>query len=110
MIVLTVLLIALVFAVDRRLAESRSAPELRWATATAIVGVGVLALFTVVPHIATEIPEQVPAALIWEFRIASLAQLAGLWMLLGLVHGILLDRRSAESRRSHAAAPETVMA
>jgi len=94
-IVLTILLIAAAFAVDTWLAERATAPDRRWLAAVAVVGVGVLVMFTLVPRVVTEIPGQVPASLIWEFRLSSLGQLAGLWMAMGLGNGVLLDRSLA---------------
>ena len=38
------------------------------------------------------IAADVPAAVVWNFRLASLGQLAVLWAGLGLVSGWLLDR------------------
>jgi predicted cobalt transporter CbtA len=40
----------------------------------------------------------VPAALLWDFRLASLAQLATMWLTLGLVFGLLLERLAAPKR------------
>lgn len=40
------------------------------------------------------IPADVPAALIWQFRLTSLAELAALWGTLGLVTGLVLERRA----------------
>jgi len=42
-----------------------------------------------------DIPADVPAALIWQFRLTSLAQLAALWATLGLVTGLILERRTS---------------
>jgi hypothetical protein len=38
--------------------------------------------------------------LIWDFRMASLAQLAAMWGALGLVFGLLVDREEATVRES----------
>ena len=42
-----------------------------------------------------EIPADVPAGLIWQFRLSSLAELAAVWATLGLVTGLVLERRPA---------------
>lgn len=41
-----------------------------------------------------EIPADVPAELIWQFRLSSLAELAAIWASLGLVTGLVLERRA----------------
>lgn len=41
------------------------------------------------------IPADVPAELIWQFRLSSLAELAALWVTLGIVTGLVLERRAA---------------
>lgn len=45
------------------------------------------------------IPADVPAALLWQFRLASLAELAGMWAVLGFSFGLLNE----PSRREEAA-------
>ena len=42
-----------------------------------------------------QIPTDVPAGLIWQFRLSSLAELAAVWTTLGLVTGLVLERRPA---------------
>jgi predicted cobalt transporter CbtA len=37
----------------------------------------------------------VPASLLWDFRLASLAQLTVMWLTLGLVFGLLMERAAA---------------
>jgi predicted cobalt transporter CbtA len=48
------------------------------------------------------IPADVPASIVWDFRIASLGQLAVLWATLGLLGGWLLDRLERHSTATHA--------
>ncbi|MGQ0776496.1 MAG: CbtA family protein [Pseudonocardiales bacterium] len=50
------------------------------------------------PASPDEIPADVPAALIWQFRLTSLAELAALWATLGLVTGLVLERRTSDVR------------
>lgn len=55
---------------------------------------GVVGVLLVVPDVEQEIPPTIPAALLWEFRIGSLVQLAGMWAAIGVVHGVLTHRIS----------------
>jgi predicted cobalt transporter CbtA len=45
-----------------------------------------------VPESPDAIAADVPAAVVWDFRLASLGQLAVLWTTLGLTAGYLVDR------------------
>ena len=47
---------------------------------------------TLLPDSPDAIPDDVPAAVVWNFRLASLGQLAVLWATLGLVGGALVER------------------
>lgn len=65
------------------------------ATATAAVGALALLLcliLVLVPGNPDPIAADVPAAMVWDFRLASLGQLAVLWATLGLAGGWLVDR------------------
>ena len=64
-------------------------------TAAALVALTLLLL----PDSPDTIPADVPAAVVWNFRLASLGQLAVLWASLGLAGGSLLDRLSAPQAR-----------
>jgi predicted cobalt transporter CbtA len=58
-----------------------------------LVGAALVALVLVlVPGSPDRIPADVPADLIWDFRLASLGQLAVLWATLTLAAGWLVDR------------------
>jgi predicted cobalt transporter CbtA len=63
-------------------------------TTSAVVLTAVLVALVIllVPDSPDTIPMDVPAAVVWNFRIASLGQLAVLWTALGLAGGWLLDR------------------
>ncbi|HWC25619.1 MAG TPA: CbtA family protein, partial [Solirubrobacteraceae bacterium] len=50
-----------------------------------------------------EVPEHVPAALIWEFRLSSLGTQAVLWAALGVGFGIAMHRAAAAARAPVAA-------
>ncbi|MGO4597010.1 CbtA family protein [Terrabacter sp. 2RAF25] len=93
---------------DRWLDGRVSVPSTRWAidvvAAVLLVGL-VLAL---VPATPDQVPADVPAAVIWDFRLASLAQLGVMWLTLGLAFGLLMERAGAgrpEGARAEAGAP-----
>lgn len=68
------------------------------ATVTALLAVtGYALLMGWWPAGPDEIPADVPAELIWQFRLGSLAELAALWVTLGIVTGLVLERRTARS-------------
>lgn len=63
------------------------------AVAATVATAGLVALILVlVPDSPDSIAADVPAAVVWNFRLASLGQLAVLWAGLGLASGLLLDR------------------
>ncbi|MBM7516863.1 CbtA family protein [Nocardioides nitrophenolicus] len=79
-IVCAVALAALVIGVARS-AALRPGP--RAAAAVALGVVGTALLVAVLPHAADPIPGNVPADLVWEFRVASLAQIGLMWLAIG---------------------------
>lgn len=83
-----------VLALRRRLPSHWPAS---WATTVSAVLVitGYGLLVGVWPGSPDSIPADVPAGLIWQFRLSSLAELATLWATLGVVTGLLLERRSS---------------
>ncbi len=75
------------------LLRTRGADVATTSIAAVLAGAVLLALVLgLLPGNPDTIPADVPAAVVWDFRIASLAQLAVLWTTLGLVGGWLLDR------------------
>lgn len=62
------------------------------AAAVVLIGVLVALVILLVPDNPDVIPSEVPAAVVWNFRLASLGQLAVLWTALGLAGGWSLDR------------------
>jgi len=66
----------------------------RVAAATALGIVGTVVLVWALPNAADPVPANVPADLIWRFRIASLAQIALMWLVLGAVFGFLTQPAS----------------
>lgn len=75
------------------------------AAAAAVVLLGGVVL--AVPPSPDTVPGDVPAALLWDFRVASLAQLGSMWLVLGLVFGLLADRRRPAPARGDAPRGET---
>lgn len=76
------------------------------ATATvAVVTLLVVVALQLIPWTQDPIPADVPAAVVWNFRLASLAELTTLWVVLGLSAGWLLTRAAAvaDGRSTHAA-------
>ncbi|WP_100501237.1 CbtA family protein [Geodermatophilus chilensis] len=66
--------------------------------AAVMVGAVLVALILVLfPHSPDTIPADVPAAVVWDFRLASLGQLAVMWATLGLVGGALVERLTRRS-------------
>ncbi|GAB3683807.1 CbtA family protein [Saccharopolyspora tripterygii] len=51
------------------------------------------------------VPPDVPAALLWRFRLSSLAELAGMWTVLGFAFGLLNEPR--KQRPTTTASPAT---
>jgi predicted cobalt transporter CbtA len=73
--------------------------------ATASAAVGTLAVLLglvlgLLPGNPDPIAADVPAAIVWNFRVASLGQLAVLWTTLGLAGGWLVDRLTRTSAAS----------
>jgi predicted cobalt transporter CbtA len=73
-----------------------------WAAAL-IAGAGYLAVVfaaqLLLPSI-NEVPEQFPAVLLWNFRIASFGTQAVMWTTVGLLFGWLTERAVARQRES----------
>jgi predicted cobalt transporter CbtA len=61
-----------------------------------VVGMGLVAVLTLLPPSPDPVPADIPADLLWDFRLASLAQLTSMWATLGLVFGLLLEARAAK--------------
>ncbi|MET9697301.1 CbtA family protein [Streptomyces sp. NPDC006529] len=91
MILLSVLLAVGAVVIGRRLA-----PRLGNWNATVAAGVGfavvMAVLFLVLPDNGDAVKETFPAALLWDFRMASLGMQAVLWAGFGLIFGALTER------------------
>jgi hypothetical protein len=69
----------------------------RAAAVTAGTVAVVVLLLALMPASPDAVPSDVGAQLLWRFRLASLAELAALWGVLGLVFGLLLTPRRTPS-------------
>lgn len=89
------------------LLRSRGASVASTSIAAVVAGAVLLGLVLgLLPGTPDTIPADVPASIVWDFRIASLGQLAVLWATLGLLGGWLLDRLERHSTATHADHPE----
>lgn len=99
--VLTILLgllgVGAVLAADRRLRGLVTDP-VRVSLALLVGVAWVVALLLFVPDSPDRVPSDVPAGLLWDFRLASLAQLAVMWLIVGVVFGLLVDTRTRRAR------------
>lgn len=96
-----------VFAVAgvNRWLSGRGLPPPRRVSLDVLVAVALLAaVMLALPGSPDTVPGDMPASLLWEFRLASLAQLGGMWAALGLTFGMLVD---VGARRSETAVPVT---
>lgn len=103
MLALSLGAVALSAALARRLWNQLgpwNAALLGIAVYAALMGVTLVALPSV-----NEVPEQFPATLLWQFRVASLGMQAILWTTLGLLFGLVAERYllASDPRRAPAA-------
>lgn len=68
----------------------RLTPGARAVAATALGIVGTAVLVWALPDIADPVPANVPADLIWQFRVASLTQIGLMWLVLGAAFAYLM--------------------
>lgn len=108
MLYVVVLLLGLAVAValpslDRWL-SARVSPTRRWTLDVVGLGVAVVLLLTLIPDLSDPVPPDVPAELLWDFRLASLGQLAVLWAVLGVTFGVLMERVATRGEATGVAA------
>jgi predicted cobalt transporter CbtA len=103
-ILVSIAIMLAVFALDSVLARRKmSAPARSSIDAAAFLALaGVMLL--VLPGTPDRIPDDVPPALIWDFRLASLAQLGVMWATLGLVFGLLVTPKVRAAREAEVVA------
>ncbi|EAP97022.1 hypothetical protein JNB_20468 [Janibacter sp. HTCC2649] len=85
---------------DRALARRGLADSTRWSLDVLATVVAVVAVVTLLPGSPDAVPDDVPAAVLWDFRVASLAQLAAMWVTLGTVFGLLMERAAVAEREA----------
>lgn len=85
---------------DRALARRGLSNATRWSLDVLATVVAVVAVVALLPGTPDAVPDDVPAALLWEFRVASLAQLAAMWVTLGTVFGLLMERATVAEREA----------
>jgi predicted cobalt transporter CbtA len=99
MILLGLAIVLVAFTLDRALAARDLDPAHRSTLVVLVAALVAAVVLLVVPGSTDAVPDDVPAALLWEFRVASLGQLAVLWATLGLVFGVLVSRAVPAERR-----------
>lgn len=87
---------------DRALARRGLFDATRWTLDVLATVLAVVAVVVLLPGTPDAVPDDVPAALLWDFRVASLAQLAAMWVTLGTVFGLLMERAAVAQRDSAA--------
>lgn len=96
-ILVGLLVVGLLLEVDRRLGERVRRPAVRRTLVVLLAAAAVVVVLAAMPA-PDPIPADVPADLVWDFRLASLAQLAVMWGVLGLGFGLLVDRETSAPR------------
>ncbi|MDT0196690.1 CbtA family protein [Arthrobacter sp. AB6] len=96
-IVCSVAIICACFAVSRAGASLPLPARTALAVATAVTGI--LLLITLLPTPPQSIPEGFPAELMWQFRLAVMAEVAAVWAACGLVFGWLMDSEQLGNRQ-----------
>lgn len=109
LIVAALAVTCLAFLARQRLVRRQMAGPQR----TALVAVGLIAgyaaLLALLPGRTDPVPTDLPADLLWRFRLASLAELAVLWTTLALTMGLLVSPRR-DDRVERDAAPGAALA
>lgn len=93
-ILLGVVLVGASFAAARAARRRTERVELWWAAGIVVAVVGGALILYLAPSGIVDIPTIMPASLVWQFRIGSLGQHAGMWLGIALAHGALAHRRS----------------
>jgi predicted cobalt transporter CbtA len=87
-----------VSAVDRRL-RRRATDPVRQALDIVVGVIWAGGALLLLPDSPDAVPADVPAGLLWDFRLASLAQLSMMWLVVGVVFGLLVDARTLRPQR-----------
>lgn len=92
LIAAAVAITCLAFLARQHLLQRGTPAAQRSALVAVGVAAGFAALLVVLPAHPDPVPADIPADLLWRFRLASLTELAVLWSTLGLVLGLLVSR------------------
>lgn len=103
-ILVGLLLVGVVSAVDRLLRGRDVGQPQRLTVDLLVVAVVVPLTVWLLPAAASSIPADVPADLVWDFRLASMAQQSAMWLVLACVFGLLQSRRTTAAREVQATA------
>lgn len=87
--------VALTAAVTALARAKDRAPGSRAAVATAVGIVGTAVLIWALPDAADPVPANVPADLVWQFRVESLTQIGLMWLVLGAMFAYLIPGQEA---------------
>lgn len=90
-----IIILLAVARLDRSLLGRGWTAHSRGSTAAAAITIALGAVMLVWPANPDAIPVDIPAGLVWQFRLASLAELATLWIVLGHVFGLLVERSAS---------------
>ena len=101
-ILMGLLVVTVVSMVHRALSGRRLRPAQAVGVDVLVAVVGLVAVLVLLPPSPDPVPNDVPADLLWDFRLASLAQLASMWATLGLALGLLLEAHGAKAVRPDA--------
>lgn len=104
-ILVGLMIVLALFALDRALADRGLDVPRRVALGVVVAVVGLTLLFLLVPGSPDGIPADMPADILWDLRVASLAMLGLLWTVLGVGFGLLVSPRSAAARAAEPAKP-----
>ncbi|MFJ2441095.1 CbtA family protein [Streptomyces sp. NPDC087658] len=90
------ILLSVLVALIAVIAGKRLAPRIGNWNASLVAGAGYVVVIAlaclVLPSNTDAVPESFPAALLWEFRLASIAVQAVLWTAFGVIFGVLAER------------------
>jgi len=95
-VLMGLLVVTVVAMVHRGLTGRRLRPAQAVGVDALVAAAGLVAVLTLLPPSPDPVPADIPADLLWDFRLASLAQLASMWATLGLVFGLLLEGRATK--------------
>jgi predicted cobalt transporter CbtA len=97
-ILVGVALVLAAFSLERVLSSRGVAAARRTALVVLAFVVAVGVALVVLPDSPDVIPSDVPPAVIWDFRLASVAQLGVMWLALGVVFGLFMAPRTERDR------------